>query len=924
MKRPPLELTIVTLWVLGGILLPGIPGAWGVFPLLGVIPGLVAARALPLADGPLARWALGLAAAPLVTTVAAWLLMAAGLSLPHAGLAVAVLAWLAWALQEARATATPSTEKGERFVWKWALGGALAIAVVLFANPILRVRGDAWVHGGIVWEIVERGLPPQDPRFAGLTLNYVWFYNYFIALLASLRGGDPFVMMALSNVASLFATLALGALLARALWGDRRAMIGGTILLGLGYNAGVWLLWPTRLLRALVGRDHGPAELARDWAAIHFNDALVIFTLNAPFSYMASFLDKFLHGTAINVAYLMMIVYLWAMVRALDGERSRAWAWGAAGAAGMLLFHGVVGLSVLPVALAALALAWLLAGRWRWLPARARLAGFGLATLAGALLAAPYTRAISRGWAASKSGLQHSYLQLDPMMWWTIVTALAVAVWFARCPLRRVLDERRGAPAVLALFAAGMIAFSCVVSLPLGNHVKFIVQAFVPLAVLGGAAFHDELAAWRRRLGTTGAVAVFALVLCGPAVLTLRGYLIDPSGAAAPELHPAPGEEALYAWMRTAVPRRAVVIDHHFRSLIMVTAHRQLLLGDTSGPERAAYPLDQVIERRAVMADLYGGADSLDRDLAVLGRLDRPAYVVVRSADFAAPDPRAPPRRAARSLRARVRPRWVRRLSCPQLRAPTGRADRRPTTMSSSLAPASKRLLVVMPAHNEQESVGTTLDRVRAALPEADLLVVNDYSSDQTTEVALAHGARVVELPWNLGYGGAVQTGFKYAVAHGYDVVLQMDADGQHDPGSARGLLAPVLAGEADVAIGSRFLGRANYPIPGPRRLGMKVFSGIVTFVTRQRFSDPTSGFQALDRRVVEFFAFDHYPSDFPDADTIILLALAGFRVREVPVTMEARVAGTSMHSNLTAFYYVAKMTLSILMVLLRRKRLRA
>jgi glycosyltransferase involved in cell wall biosynthesis len=181
-----------------------------------------------------------------------------------------------------------------------------------------------------------------------------------------------------------------------------------------------------------------------------------------------------------------------------------------------------------------------------------------------------------------------------------------------------------------------------------------------------------------------------------------------------------------------------------------------------------------------------------------------------------------------------------------------------------------------------------------------------------------------VELPCNLGYGGAVQTGFKYAVAHDYDAVIQMDADGQHDPASAASLLEPVHAGDADVVIGSRFLGRAEYKIPGLRRLGMNVFGSIVTFVTRRRFSDPTSGFQALGRPVLRFFARDHYPSDFPDADTIILLVLAGFRVREVPVVMRARIAGSSMHSNLRAFYYVSKMMLSILMVLLRLKRLRA
>ncbi len=239
----------------------------------------------------------------------------------------------------------------------------------------------------------------------------------------------------------------------------------------------------------------------------------------------------------------------------------------------------------------------------------------------------------------------------------------------------------------------------------------------------------------------------------------------------------------------------------------------------------------------------------------------------------------------------------------------------------SPAAPGAFRVLVIVPAHNEQESLGDTLDRIRAELTGLDILVINDCSTDRTSEVARAHGARVVELPWNLGYGGAVQTGFKYAVAHQYDAVIQMDADGQHDPASARSLLDPVLQQEADVVIGSRFLGRADYPIGAVRRLGMTLFGHIATAVTHQRFSDPTSGFQALHRRAVEFFARDNYPSDFPDADTLILLSLAGFRVREVPVVMRARTAGSSMHSNLRAGYYVAKMLLSIWMVLLRRPR---
>lgn len=235
----------------------------------------------------------------------------------------------------------------------------------------------------------------------------------------------------------------------------------------------------------------------------------------------------------------------------------------------------------------------------------------------------------------------------------------------------------------------------------------------------------------------------------------------------------------------------------------------------------------------------------------------------------------------------------------------------------------SGRVLVVMPAYNEEESLGSTIASIRGALPGVRIVVISDCSTDRTAVVAAESGAAVVELPCNLGYGGAVQAGFKYALAEGHEFIIQMDGDGQHDPASAAALLEPVVRGEADVTIGSRFTGLANYPIPLPRRLGMGLFGAIVTFVTRRRFSDPTSGYQAMNARVLRFFARDNYPSDFPDADTIILLVLAGFRVREVPVVMQARTAGTSMHSNLKALYYVSKMMLSILMVLLRRKVLR-
>ena len=640
-RRIPLVVPALTACVAAGGFLPGVLGDWCLFPALGVFPGMALATLLPLERGTFARWALGLAVSPLVSTVAAWALMSAGLPLPASALGVAVLGWALWLLAELREAhrsgTAPESREGLRFAWGWSAGAAAVIAAVMFVNPYLRIRGDAWVHGGIIWEIIERGIPPQDPRFAGLTLSYVWFYNYFIALLTTLRGGDPFALMAISNAVSMFATLGLAWLIGRQLWKTPRAAAGSALLMALGFNAAMWLLWPLRLGMALTGEVRGLEAIAATFAASHWNDALVISDLHPPITFMVSFLDKFLHGTAINIAYLMMLVYLWAMVRTLQGERGPALSWGVAAASGMLFFHGVVGLSVIPVALGTLGLAWLLAGRWTWLPARARLASFAGATIAGALLAAPYTIAISRAWPATTSGLHHSYLRVEPIQLLTILTALAVPAWFARRPLRRMVAERNGVAAVLALYLAGMLVFSSVISLPLNNQTKFIFEAFAGLAVIGGAAFHQELAAWRRRFGLAGAVAIGAVVLAGAPVLTLRGYLLDRSGTTAPEAHATPGEEALYAWMHAATPAQAVFTDNRFRSLIMVKGRRQLLLGSKFGPELAAFPLDQVLERRGAMGDLYGRADSLDRDVAILTRPGRPAYVLLRAAD-AGPD----------------------------------------------------------------------------------------------------------------------------------------------------------------------------------------------------------------------------------------------------------------------------------------------
>jgi glycosyltransferase involved in cell wall biosynthesis len=228
--------------------------------------------------------------------------------------------------------------------------------------------------------------------------------------------------------------------------------------------------------------------------------------------------------------------------------------------------------------------------------------------------------------------------------------------------------------------------------------------------------------------------------------------------------------------------------------------------------------------------------------------------------------------------------------------------------------------LVIMPAHNEAENLPVVLPELRRYLPDTDIVVIDDYSMDDTAAVAAGLGARVVSLPSNLGYGGAVQTGFKYAVERGYDYAVMMDADGQHDPASVNDLLAPVLAGQADVAVGSRFLGGQVYRAGWARRMGMRVFAAIVAHYTHRRVTDPTSGYQALNREALAFFARDNYPTDYPDADTLLLLGFAGFRVVEVPVHMRERLAGVSMHTSWRVFYYIFKMFLSVFMVWLRHK----
>lgn len=236
--------------------------------------------------------------------------------------------------------------------------------------------------------------------------------------------------------------------------------------------------------------------------------------------------------------------------------------------------------------------------------------------------------------------------------------------------------------------------------------------------------------------------------------------------------------------------------------------------------------------------------------------------------------------------------------------------------------PSDKRLLVLIPAYNEERNIATTLARVRQVLPGADLLVVNDGSRDKTVQQAEAAGAIVVSHSFNMGYGVTIQTGYKFAWERGYDFLVQLDGDGQHDPACIMDLLTPVIANDTDFALGSRFLNLNSYRPSFSRRLGILFFRKLVSVLIGREITDPTSGFQAFNRDVIRFFTRDIFPCDYPDADMLVTLNLAGFRIREVPVRMFANAEGKSMHSGLKPLYYMFKMCLSILVTLLRNRNL--
>jgi glycosyltransferase involved in cell wall biosynthesis len=240
-------------------------------------------------------------------------------------------------------------------------------------------------------------------------------------------------------------------------------------------------------------------------------------------------------------------------------------------------------------------------------------------------------------------------------------------------------------------------------------------------------------------------------------------------------------------------------------------------------------------------------------------------------------------------------------------------------TTTTEEALSAPRVLVIIPAYNEEDSLGRVIRQVREAAPEADIAVVNDGSGDATPEIAEGYGAIVLSLPYNLGIGSAMQTGFMFAHERRYDYAIQVDGDGQHDPGEIPELLAVIRSNDADVVVGSRYIEDRGYITPRIRRLGIVILANLISLIVRQRITDPTSGFRVLNRRAIHFCAND-YPFDYPEPESIVTFWRAGIKVREIPVTMNPRYGGQSSITPLRSGYYMVKVIMSIIISLLRQR----
>ena len=236
------------------------------------------------------------------------------------------------------------------------------------------------------------------------------------------------------------------------------------------------------------------------------------------------------------------------------------------------------------------------------------------------------------------------------------------------------------------------------------------------------------------------------------------------------------------------------------------------------------------------------------------------------------------------------------------------------------------KTLVIIPCYNDEENLDRVVERLHAAAPDVDYLIVNDCSTDGSAALCRARGYNYISLPVNLGIGGGVQSGYLYAREHGYDVTVQMDGDGQHNPLFLADVVRPVAEGRLDMCIGSRFITKEGFQTSFMRRLGINFISVMIRLLCGVRILDTTSGFRACNKELTAYFA-DHYAQDYPEPEAIITAVLNGYRVGEAPVVMEERMGGKSSISPFKSVYYMVKVSIALVVFRItsgRRKEGRA
>lgn len=231
--------------------------------------------------------------------------------------------------------------------------------------------------------------------------------------------------------------------------------------------------------------------------------------------------------------------------------------------------------------------------------------------------------------------------------------------------------------------------------------------------------------------------------------------------------------------------------------------------------------------------------------------------------------------------------------------------------------------LIIIPAYNESASIKNTVEEIQKKARDFDYVVINDCSTDNTRKICEDMRYNIVNLPVNLGIGGAVQTGYKYGVRHGYDLAVQVDGDGQHDPGFLCEMSEYLLATDADMVIGSRFIEKEGFQSSGARRAGIKYFTLLIKLLTGKTVTDPTSGLRMVNRDIMEMFAQD-YPKDYPEPESVVAVLRRGKKVKEIPVVMRERNGGVSSISLKKSVYYMIKVSLAILIEKMRPRGGRA